>query len=89
MVSVYHVVEEKNTRAKLRMYKEYNCFLCFYLLVAVFLLNGAAVFHDKFFSLVSVGHVVENTRLVDVDGGATAECDQAVSFVVVHGRVLS
>ena len=73
-----------------RIYLLGNCFLCFYLiLVAVFLLNGAAVFHDKFFSLVSVGHVVENTRLVDVDGGATAECDQAVSFVVVHGRVLS
>ena len=35
-------------------------------------------------SLVAVGHVVENARLVDVDGGAMGACEQAVSFVVVH-----
>jgi len=55
----------------------------------VFLLNDAAVFHVDILSLVSVGHVVENARLVDVDGGATVVCEQAVSFVVVHGRSFS
>ena len=38
------------------------------LFLAVFLLNGAGVFHADILSFVSVGHVVENTRLVHVDG---------------------
>jgi hypothetical protein len=43
---------------------------CLYLLV--FLLNGAAAEHvADILSFVSVGHVVENARLVDVDGAAT------------------
>ena len=47
-------------------------FVVVYLFLAVFLLNGAAVFHADILSFVSVGHVVENTRLVHVDGGARA-----------------
>ena len=54
----------------------------------VFLLNGAAIEHADIWSFVSVGHVVENARLVDVDGGAMVGA-QAVSFVVVHGRLFS
>ena len=54
------------------------------------MLNGAAIIHAVLnpfvpFVIVSVGHVVENARLVDVDGGATVACRQAVSFIVVHG----
>ena len=41
---------------------------------------------DIYLSIVSVRHVVENARLVDVDSGATVFCEQAVSFVVAHGR---
>ena len=49
--------------------------------LAVFLLNGAAAPAD-IFSFASVGHVVENARLVhvDVDDAATAVCPQAFSF---------
>ena len=59
-----------------------------FLFLAVFLLNGAAV-HADIVTLVSVGHVVENARLVDVDSGARGECEQAVSFVVMHGSSFS
>ena len=55
----------------------------------VFLLNDAAADQVDILILVSVGHVVENARLVDVDGGATEVCGQAVSFVVMHGRSFS
>ena len=43
-----------------------------HLFLAVSLLNGATVIVAPvdILSLVSVGHVVENARLVDVDGGA-------------------
>ena len=41
-----------------------------YLFIAVFLHNDAAIEPADIFILVSVGHVIENTRLVDVDGGA-------------------
>ena len=44
------------------------------LFLGAFLLNAAAVLAD-ILSLVSVGHVVENARLVDVDGAATVACD--------------
>ena len=64
-------------------------FVVVYLFLAVFLLNDAAGNHADILSFVSVGHVVENARLVDVDGGATELCGQAVSFVVVHGRSFS
>ena len=60
-----------------------------YLFLAVFLLNAAAVILGDILPFVSVGHVVENARLVDVDGAATVQCRQAVSFVVVHGRFFS
>ena len=62
----------------------------FFLFLAwVFLLNDAAAELADILSFVSVGHVVENARLVDVDGGAIVACEQAVSFVVVHGRSCS
>ena len=35
---------------------------------AVFLLKGASADHADIFSFVSVGYVLENARLVDVDG---------------------
>ena len=41
-----------------------------YLFIAVFLHNDAAIEPADIFILVSVGHVIENARLVDVDGGA-------------------
>jgi len=56
--------------------------LLFFISCWVFLLNGADI-------LVSMGHVIENARLVDVDGGPRKECGQAESFVVVHGRSFS
>ena len=49
----------------------YFWLLMFFLFLAVFLLNDAAVAHVDILSFVSVGHVVENARLVDVDGAAT------------------
>ena len=55
----------------------------------VFLLNNAATDHADILMLVSMGHVVDNARLVDVDGGVTVACVQAVSFVVVHRRAFS
>ena len=62
-------------------------FVVVYLFLAVFLLNVAIELVD-ILPFVSVGHVVENARLVDVDGAATVPCAQAV-FVVVHGRLFS
>ena len=48
--------------------------LCYlFLFLAVFLLNDAAAVLVDILSFVSVGHVVENARLVDVDGAATVE----------------
>ena len=64
-------------------------FVVVYLFLAVFLLNDAAASHVDILIFVSVGHVVENARLVDVDGAARGDCEQAVSFVVVHGRSFS
>ena len=46
-------------------------FYFFYSFLAVFLLNGAAAGSVDILSFVSVGRVVENARLVDVDGRAT------------------
>ena len=60
----------------------------FFLFLAVFLYNGAAD-PANILLFVSVGHVVENARLVDVDGGAPGVCVQADSFVVVYGRSFS
>ena len=51
--------------------------------------NAAAVVSSDILFLVSVGHVVENARLVDVDGAVVVVRAQAVSFVVVHGRLFS
>ena len=71
-------------------------FLCFlflflFLFLAVSLSNNAAAehVHVDILSFVSMGHVVKDARLVDVDGGATVGCVQAVSSVVVHGRSFS
>ena len=44
------------------------------LFLAVFLSNDAAAIHVDILFFVSVTHVVENARLVDVDGGATVVC---------------
>ena len=54
-------------------FKEGICiiFYFFYSFLAVFLLNGAAAGSVDILSFVSVGRVVENARLVDVDGRAT------------------
>ena len=67
----------------------YFCCCCYILFLAFFLLNDAADDHVDILIFVSVGHVVENARLVDVDGGAMVACGQAVSFVVMHGRLFS
>ena len=67
----------------------YFCCCCYILFLAFFLLNDAADDHVDILIFVSVGHVVENARLVDVDGGAREVCGQAVYFVVVHGRSFS
>ena len=52
----------------------------------VFLLHGVAVVLEDILSFVSVGHVVENARLVDVDGGATAvmyaDTPQSMSIII-------
>ena len=48
----------------------HECHVCI-LCLAVFLLNDAASSHVDILSLVSVAHVVEKARLVDVDGAAT------------------
>ena len=45
-------------------------YILLYLFIAVFLHNDAAIEPADIFILVSVGHVIENARLVDVDGGA-------------------
>ena len=51
------------------------CFVVVYLFLAVFLLNAAVALVD-ISSFVSVGHVVENARLVD--DAASSACGQAV-----------
>ena len=48
-----------------------SCCIVF-LFLAVSLLNDAAAAHVDILILVSVGHVVENARLVDVDGATRA-----------------
>jgi hypothetical protein len=45
-------------------------------------LNDATADLKDIFSFVSVGHVVDNARLVDVDGGARLACVQAVLHVL-------
>ena len=64
----------------------------FIICCCLFVENNAAGNHVNILILVSVGHVVENARLVDVDGAAMvvpSVCEQAVSFVVVHRRSFS
>ena len=56
------------------LFDERFLFVVVYLFLAVFLSNDATVAHVDILFFVSVGHVVENARLVDVDGGATGAC---------------
>ena len=49
--------------------------ICFYFIFTIFLLNGSYWRSQKILmSLISIGHVVENAMLVDVDGGARVAC---------------
>ena len=54
----------------------------FFLVLAVFLLNGAAVVEARvdILSVVSMGHIIENARLVNVDSAATVLCEQAIDY---------
>ena len=58
-----------------------------FLFLAVFLLNDAAECHADILPkhvniliLVSMGHVIENARLVNVDSAATVLCEQAIDY---------
>ena len=49
--------------------------ICFYFIFTIFLLNGSYWRSQKILmSLISIGHVVENAMLVDVDSGARVAC---------------
>jgi len=75
-----HVYQANMLKQKLHCcFIIFVCLLLYVILfLAVSLLNGATVIVAPvdILSFVSVGHVVENARLVDVDDAATVVCKQ-------------